>query len=99
MLAVFTTTGGLTGAEVGITAATALLNQKLLEAIFGEATLHQFVTEARDALRRLIADSVDADRARFAAALAGLSSDAGLASRLRAAVARVEELRHAPESG
>ncbi|MEO8510433.1 MAG: GTPase domain-containing protein [Chloroflexota bacterium] len=96
VLAVFTTTGGLTGAEVGITAATALLNQKLLEAIFGEATLHQFVSEARDGLKRLIADAVDTDRARFETALGSFAPGAGDAERLRAAVARVEEIRAAP---
>ena len=43
ILAVFVHTGGLTGAEVGITAATAVVNQKLLEAIFGEANVAAFV--------------------------------------------------------
>lgn len=95
VLAVFTTTGGLTGAEVGITAATALLNQKLLEAIFGEATLHQFVSEARDALKGIIAESVDGDRTRFEAALGRFAPGVGDAERLRAAAARVEELRKA----
>ena len=37
MLATFSHTGGLTGAEVGVAAATGFLNQKLLEALFGEA--------------------------------------------------------------
>ena len=39
MLAVFINTAGLTGAEVGIAAGTAVLNQKLLEAIFGEGAM------------------------------------------------------------
>ena len=43
VLAVFVHTGGLTGAEVGITAATAVVNQKLLEAVFGEANVAAFV--------------------------------------------------------
>jgi hypothetical protein len=96
VLAVFTTTGGLTGAELGITAATALLNQKLLEAIFGEATLHQFVTEAREALGRIVTETVEADRARFDTSLARIAPDATTAERLRAATARVEELRRSP---
>jgi energy-coupling factor transporter ATP-binding protein EcfA2 len=96
VLAVFTTTGGLTGAEVGITAATAVLNQKLLEAIFGEATLHQFVSEAREGLKRLIEAAIEADRARFDTALGTFAPGAGDAERLRAAVARVEEIRATP---
>ena len=50
ILAVFVHTGGLTGAEVGITAATAVVNQKLLEAIFGEANVAAFVSQARESL-------------------------------------------------
>ena len=50
MLAVFIHTGGLTGAEVGITAATAVVNQKLLEALFGEANVAAFVFRAREDL-------------------------------------------------
>ena len=47
ILAVFMHTGGLTGAEIGIGAATAIVNQKLLEAIFGEANVAAFVAQAR----------------------------------------------------
>ena len=47
ILAVFVHTGGLTGAELGIGAATAVLNQKLLEAIFGEGNVAAFVNRAR----------------------------------------------------
>jgi hypothetical protein len=97
VLAVFTTTGGLTGAELGITAATAVLNQKLLEAIFGEATLHQFVSEAREALRANITETVDADRARFDAALARHAPPADHADRLRHAAEQVEQLRERSE--
>ncbi len=46
MLAVFVHTGGLTGAEIGIGAGTAVVNQKLLEAIFGEANVAAFVKQA-----------------------------------------------------
>jgi energy-coupling factor transporter ATP-binding protein EcfA2 len=99
VLAVFTTTGGLTGAELGITAATALLNQKLLEAIFGEATLHQFVSEAREGLRTLIAHRVERDRARFDATLTGFAPEPDAAAALRAAAARVEALRETAAAG
>lgn len=95
VLAVFTTTGGLTGAEVGITAATAILNQKLLEAIFGEATLHSFVTDARAALATLVGETVDADRHRFDAALAGFAPEPDEAQRLRVAAAVVATARRA----
>ena len=43
MLATFIHTAGLTGAEVGIAAGTAFLNQKLLGALFGEAAMVELV--------------------------------------------------------
>lgn len=52
ILAVFVRTGGLTGAELGIGAATALLNQKLLAAIFSEGNASGFVDRARAPSRR-----------------------------------------------
>jgi hypothetical protein len=76
VLAVFVHTGGLTGAEVGITAATAVVNQKLLEAIFGEANVRAFVTDARTRLSTLLDGAFDDERRRFEAAL-GSFADAG----------------------
>ena len=88
VLAVFIHTGGLTGAEVGITAATAIVNQKLLEAIFGEANVAAFVARAREELARLL-DAVFADeRARWTATL-GETGDPALAEELRAAAREV----------
>ena len=66
ILAVFVHTGGLTGAEVGITAATAVVNQKLLEAIFGEANVAAFVSRARDSLGSILDDAFADERDRYA---------------------------------
>jgi energy-coupling factor transporter ATP-binding protein EcfA2 len=88
VLAVFVHTGGLTGTEVGITAATAVINQKLLEAIFGEANVAAFVGRARGDLRALLDRAFVDERARFEAAL-GSTGDPGLARMLREAAARV----------
>ena len=52
MLATFLHTGGLTGAEVGIAAATAFLNQKLLTALFGEAAMVEMIPHAGGGCRR-----------------------------------------------
>ena len=87
VLAVFMHTGGLTGAEVGITAATAVVNQKLLEAIFGEANVAAFVAQARsarEAARRGV--RVRAGSLHRRARTAG--SPAGLGTKLREAAAR-----------
>ena len=69
MIAVFVHTGGLTGTEVGIGAATAFLNQKLLEAIFGEANVAAFVKRARGRLADILDSAFDRDRQRFVDAI------------------------------
>jgi len=89
VLAVFVHTGGLTGTEVGITAATAVVNQKLLEAIFGEANVTAFVNQARTDLRELLDRVFVDERTRFEAAL-GSTGDPGLARLLRDAAERVD---------
>ena len=91
VLAVFMHTGGLTGAEVGITAATAVVNQKLLEAIFGEANVSAFVTDARAELATLLDEVFADERARWAASL-GSTGDPALAAELRTLAKQVSQL-------
>lgn len=50
MIVVFSFTGGLTGAEVGIAGGTAVVGQKLLEAIFGEDAVRRLAKEAKESL-------------------------------------------------
>ena len=91
VLAVFVHTGGLTGAEVGITAATAVVNQKLLEALFGEANVAAFVFRAREDLDRLLDRAFADERARWSEAL-GDSGDPAVAGELRGAAGEVARL-------
>ncbi len=91
VLAVFIHTGGLTGAEVGITAATAVVNQKLLEALFGEANVAAFVFRAREDLDRLLDRAFADERARWSEAL-GESGDPAVAGALRDAAGEVARL-------
>lgn len=88
ILAVFVHTGGLTGAEVGIAAATAVVNQKLLEAIFGEANVTAFVAGAREGLSSILDAAFAEERDRYPAALGGLPSSEDLGAVLRDAAAR-----------
>ena len=91
MLASFLHTGGLTGAEIGVAAATAFLNQKLLSALFGEAAMTELVGDARRRLQELLETTFDEERRRFDLLLPpegalGLVADdlRALASELRA---------------
>jgi energy-coupling factor transporter ATP-binding protein EcfA2 len=93
MLATFAHTGGLTGAEAGLAAATAVLNQRLLEALFGEAALVAMVDRARSALGVALAATFAEELARYEAILPAATGLRDLAVRLRAGAGGVRELR------
>jgi energy-coupling factor transporter ATP-binding protein EcfA2 len=92
MLATFLHTGGLTGAEVGVAAATAFLNQKLLSALFGEAAMVELVQHARQRLQAALDAAFAAERARFEAYLPAPGELPALAAELRASAAEVRAL-------
>jgi len=83
MLGVFAHTAGITGTEVGVAAATGFLNQKLLQALFGEAAMTQMVDRARARLDALLVETFDAERARFEARVADPVELRELATELR----------------
>ena len=86
MLGVFVHTAGLTGTEVGIAAGTAILNQKLLEAIFGEGAMAELIANARTRLEALLTSLFERDRERFDALAPAPGGLREVASELRAAV-------------
>jgi hypothetical protein len=86
MLGVFAHTAGLTGAEVGIAAGTAFLNQKLLEALFGERAMEQLIGQARTRLEALLSSLFSSERERFHALARQPAALRDLAAELRAAV-------------
>ena len=67
MIAVFASTGGLTGAEVVVAGGTSALGQKVLEAIFGDQAVRSLAARARERLmervERLMAGEADRYRA------------------------------------
>ena len=86
MLGVFVHTAGLTGTELGIAAGTALLNQKLLEAIFGEGAMADLIARARARLEALLTSLFDDERERFETLVPAGGRLRELAAALRAAV-------------
>jgi energy-coupling factor transporter ATP-binding protein EcfA2 len=92
MLATFIHTGGITGTELGVAAATAFLNQKLLAALFGEAAMAELVADAKRRLDEALSATFDEERARFDALLPAQGILADLASDLRAAAVDVRAL-------
>ncbi len=84
MLVVFASTAGVTGAEFGIAGGTAVLAQRVLEAVFGEAAVRRLAEAAQADLARRVRELVSTERTGLAALLPAL--DPALAERLRAPV-------------
>ncbi len=86
MLAVFAQSAGLTGGELAIAGGTAVVNQKLLEALIGEAAVADIVRGGERDLRLTLRTALDTDARRFFDLLepAGTGPEG-----LRAATARV----------
>ena len=89
MLGVFAHTAGLTGAELGIAAGTAFLNQKLLEAIFGERAMEELIGRARTRLDELLSGVFAKERQRFDDLVASPAGLRELAAELRAAASEI----------
>ena len=93
MIAVFASTGGLTGAEVVVAGGTSALGQKVLEAIFGDQAVRTLAARARDDLLARVERLLAGEAGRFRERLAPVAPDPDAADRLRAAVREVEQSR------
>ncbi len=96
MVVVFAHTGGvLVGAEAGVAGGTAVLGQKLLEAVFGDQAVRTLAQRAREDLQRRTEDLFALERRRYTDLLDSLRIDASAPDRLRKAARRVDDLRFA----
>jgi energy-coupling factor transporter ATP-binding protein EcfA2 len=77
MIVVFSMTAGLTGLEIGVAGGTAVVGQKLLEAVFGEDAVRRLAHTARDDLSSRCRNLLAAEQERF---LGRLDADAGKAA-------------------
>ena len=89
MMLVFVHTGGLSGAEAGIAGGSAVVAQRLLEAIFGDDAVRKLADMSKDALDERVAQVVDAEAARFDDALADFDVPTQVADQLRSRVAAI----------
>jgi hypothetical protein len=93
MLLVFSQTGGLSGGEVGIAGGSAVLAQRILEAIFGDQAVRSLASQSR---RKLIARAQElyaGEQARLHAVVNAVQVSAGQAGRIKAASAAVKAAR------
>jgi hypothetical protein len=99
MVVVFSHTAGLTGAEVGIAGGSAVLGQKLLEAVFGDQAVRGLAERARASLTLRVRELVDDERARYVDLLDSLALDGQTPEQLRAAARRVDDVRYESRRG
>lgn len=88
MLAVFSQTAGLTGAEIAVAGGTTVASQKVLEAIFGEQAVRGLARRAREELLVRVDGLLHQDAARYDEVL-GAASAMISGDQLRAAADRV----------
>jgi GTPase SAR1 family protein len=83
LLGVFVHTGGLTGAELGVTASAAAAQQKVLEYIFGSAAARTLISQAREQLDTALDGVLHADGKRFSDIASSHSADEDAAETVR----------------
>ena len=93
MLITFASTAGLTGAEVGIASGSAVLAQRLLEAIFGDQAVRTLANRARGLLVERVEALFAQEEKRYADALADAALVRGAAERIEAAIRQVKDAR------
>ncbi|WP_264668552.1 dynamin family protein [Arthrobacter sp. VKM Ac-2550] len=91
MVVVFAATGGLTGIEIGVAGGTAVVGQKLLEAVFGEDAVRRLARKAREGLRERTENLMREEATRFLS-LIDDEDAAALAAGLRGQAAQLSAL-------
>ena len=85
MIVVFASTAGVTGAEIGVAGGTAVVGQKLLEAIFGDQAVRSLAARAREDLEARIELLLGAELRRYLEVLDRLGVDPAVPGRLATA--------------
>lgn len=93
MVFVFSQTGGLTGAEIGVSGGTAVLAQRVLEAVFGEDAVRRLAKQAKAQLDNRVAALLGQQAQRYFDILDGLHVDDEWGDDLRAAARAVGKAR------
>ncbi len=93
MLVVFSHTAGLTGSEVGIAGGSAVLAQRLLEAVFGDQAVRNLAGKARMRLLERAEELFDKEQADVRSALEPIALDYDLPHRLLDAAGSVKAAR------
>jgi hypothetical protein len=95
MIVVFAHTAGVTGAEAGIAGGSAVLGQKLLEAVFGDQAVRRLAARAREDLSARVDVLMAEERARHERVLDDLGVVPDAAEKLRTVARRIDDVRFA----
>ena len=90
MLLVFSQTSGLTGGEAGIAGGSAILAQRILEAIFGDQAVRKLAARARLKLMVRTQEMYSVEQAPLHAVVSATGVSAGQADRINDAAALIE---------
>ena len=93
MILVFSQTGGLIGAEIGVAGGTAVLAQRVLEAIFGEDAVRRLAKRAKSDLDDRVQALLATELSRYLAVLDAVDARPEQAAELLAAAADVDRSR------
>lgn len=94
MVVVFSYTAGLTGAEAGVAGGSAVLGQKLLEAVFGDQAVRTLAQRARRSLEQRVTVLLHDERARYLSLVDAVTVQPETPDKLREAARRVDDLRY-----
>lgn len=83
MIVIFASTGGLTAAEVGVAGGTAVVAQRLLEAVFGDDAVRRLTRTAHEDLVSRCSAVLAEESARFTAVVDALDVPVGTGDRIR----------------
>mgnify|MGYP003914209745 CR=1 FL=1 len=94
MIVVFSHTAGLTGTEAGVAGGSAVLGQKLLEAVFGDQAVRTLADRARRSLEQRVTVLLHDERARYLSLVDAVTVHPDTPDKLRQAARRVDDLRY-----
>ncbi len=97
MVLVFSQTGGLVGAEIGVAGGTAVLAQRVLEAIFGEDAVRRLARQAKRDLDARVEALIAAELDRYTAVLDAVDVRPEQAGEIVAAIEDLEDVRGGDE--
>jgi hypothetical protein len=93
MIVVFAHTGGLVGAEIGVAGGTAVLAQRVLEAVFGDQAIRRLAQTAKDDLDARVQALLAGELVRYHMILDGLGVEPAQPARLREVARAVDSAR------